>query len=89
MSTTKLTGLTDMNHYALRTAMERGVLDTQVHLTRTTVTFPWEAASTVQALDNAKTRLRLMGFPSRSHPVSSLNAVIRKAARIAASQDAV
>lgn len=89
MTTTKITGLTGMNHAALEEAMEKGILDTQVHLTKTTVTFPWEAASTVQALNNAKARFIIMGHSSRNHPVSSLNAVIRKAARIAASQDAV
>lgn len=79
MTTTKITGLTAMNHAALEEAMEKGVLDTQVHLTKTTVTFPWEAASTVQALDRAKVGFIIMGRSARSHPVASLNAVIRKA----------
>lgn len=89
---TKITGLTGMNVDALRQAVEV-MYDSDgpgnVVLTKTTVTFPWTADRTMSILQGAKNSLVFLGHSSRSHPVSSLNAVIRKTARIAASQDAV
>lgn len=84
MTTTKITGLTSMNHDALRQAVEKWALDDpRVVITKITATFPWDAEDTRRNLQAAKDRLISLGYGSRSHPVASLNAVIRKAAKAA------
>lgn len=82
MSTTKLTGLSGLQTRALREAVEEGVLDSGVTVNKTTAVFPWTPAHTVDAVVKAKADLAAK-YGSRQHPVASLHAVVRKAAKAA------
>lgn len=88
---TKITGLNSLQVDALRQAVEV-IPDSHgpgnVVLTKTTASFPWNAARTHTLLLEAKASLASQ-HGSRQHPVASIHAPIRKAARIASSQDAV
>lgn len=79
MMTTKITGLTGLNIAALQQAIDEHHLSPEVHLTKTTATFPTDAASAHTDLLVAKSALTEK-HGGRGHPVASIHAVIRKLA---------
>ena len=82
MTTTKFTGLSGLQTAALAQAVEEHVLPSTVQVNKTTAVFPWDAATTHSSLLEVKAVLASR-HGSRQHPVASLHAVIRKAAKAA------
>lgn len=82
MTTTKITNLTGLNTRAIEQAIAEGHLSPEVKVTKTTATFPTDAATAHADLLAAKNALAAT-HGSRQHPVASIHAAIRKAAKAA------
>ena len=82
MTTTKFTGLSGLQTAALAQAVEEHVLPATVQVNKTTAVFPWDAATTHSSLLEVKA-IMAAKHGSRQHPVASLHAGLRKAAKAA------
>ena len=82
---TKITGLNALQVDAIRQAIDV-IPDAHgpgnIVLTKTTASFPWDAPRTHSILLDAKSALAAQ-HGSRRHPVASIHAVLRKAAKAA------
>lgn len=74
-----ITNLTGLNIAALQQALDEGHIDPKaLKLAKTVAYFTGGPDDAHRVANGAKDRFKMLGKSSRSHPVSSLNAVIRK-----------